>query len=345
MVPEAPLERTEHGLVPAGDGWFVLNARDAVWRDGPGRGAICDFEGRPEFPQLGINVSVLHPGETMAMYHWEADQEDFLVLAGEALLIVEGKERPLRAWDFVHCPAETKHVVLGAGNGPCIVLAVGARDLRARPFAERRRVLADVFVQAPPGLQLTPATDDRAVAARWLDEPSAAGIDGVVAKHPELRYQPGVRAMVKVKRQHTAECVVAGFRWLADRPLPSSLLLGLYDDDGALVHVGVTSSFAAAERERLLAMLAPHAAELAGHPWEHGFLLTGNPIGRLKGSAGRWTPEMEQDWLPLAPDLVCEVSYDQLDDRRFRHPASFRRWRPDRDPGSCRLDQLDPVAE
>jgi uncharacterized cupin superfamily protein len=133
MVPEAPLEQTEHGLVPAGDGWFVLNARDAVWRDGPGRGAICEFEGRPEFPQLGINLSVFQPGETMAMYHWEADQEDFLVLAGEALLIVEGEERPLRAWDFVHCPAETKHVILGAGSGPCIVLAVGARDLSVGP--------------------------------------------------------------------------------------------------------------------------------------------------------------------------------------------------------------------
>jgi uncharacterized cupin superfamily protein len=128
MVPESRLESTEHGLVPAGEGWFVLNARDASWRHGPGRTAICDFEGTPAFPQLGINLSVLEPGELMAMYHWEADQEDFLVLAGEALLIVEGVERPLRQWDFVHCPAETKHTIVGAGDGPCLVLAVGARD-------------------------------------------------------------------------------------------------------------------------------------------------------------------------------------------------------------------------
>jgi uncharacterized cupin superfamily protein len=133
MVVEARLDSTEHGLVPAGDGWFVLNARDARWRDGEGRGAICDFEGEPGFPQLGINLSVLEPGETMAMYHWEADQEDFLVLAGEALLLVEGDERPLRRWDFVHCPPGTKHVIVGAGNGPCLVLAVGARDRSTGP--------------------------------------------------------------------------------------------------------------------------------------------------------------------------------------------------------------------
>jgi uncharacterized cupin superfamily protein len=127
MVPEAPLESTEPGLVAKGDGWFVLNARGARWRQAQGRGAICDFEGEPEFSQLGINLFLLGPGEPMAMYHWEVDQEDFLVLAGEALLIVEGEERPLRRWDFIHCPPGTKHVIVGAGDGPSIVLAVGAR--------------------------------------------------------------------------------------------------------------------------------------------------------------------------------------------------------------------------
>src|ERR671918_327657 len=133
MVPEAGLEATADGLVPRGEGWFVLNAREAPWRHGQGRSAICDFEGEPEFSQLGINLSVLEPGETMAMYHWEADQEDFLVLSGEALLIVEGEERPLRQWDLVHCPAETKHVIVGAGDAPCLVLAVGARDRSTGP--------------------------------------------------------------------------------------------------------------------------------------------------------------------------------------------------------------------
>ena len=128
MVPESRLEQTEHGLSPRGGGWFVLNAREAEWRYAPGRGAACLFEGEPEFAQVGVNVQVLEPGQAMAMYHWEVDQEDFLVLAGEALLVVEGEERRLRRWDFVHCPPETKHVIVGAGSGPCIVLAVGARD-------------------------------------------------------------------------------------------------------------------------------------------------------------------------------------------------------------------------
>ncbi len=133
MVPEARLDSTDHGLLPSGDGWFVLNARDARWRHGEGRAAICEFEGEPDFSQLGINLSVLEPGEPMAMYHWEADQEDFLVLAGEALLVVEGEERPLRRWDLVHCPAGTKHVIVGAGDRPCLVLAVGARNRSTGP--------------------------------------------------------------------------------------------------------------------------------------------------------------------------------------------------------------------
>jgi uncharacterized cupin superfamily protein len=126
-VPEAPLERTEHGLVPTGPGWYVLNARDARWYDRGGRRHVCDLEGETQFEQVGVNLFVLEPGQAMSMYHWEADQEDFLVLSGEALLIVAGEERPLRAWDFVHTPATVPHVIVGAGSEPCAVLAVGAR--------------------------------------------------------------------------------------------------------------------------------------------------------------------------------------------------------------------------
>ena len=136
MVPEADLVPTERGLVPKGDGWFVLNARETQWWERPGRGALCEFEGAEiegatDFLQLGINLTLLGPGEPMAMYHREADQEDFLVLSGEALLVVEGDERPLRRWDFVHCPPGTNHTIVGAGTGPCLVLAVGARDRSA----------------------------------------------------------------------------------------------------------------------------------------------------------------------------------------------------------------------
>jgi uncharacterized cupin superfamily protein len=138
MVPESNLEKTEHGLVPSGEGWYVLNMRDAEWRHADGRGAVCvvadDFEGwRRESDQLGVNPFVLMPGEPMAMYHWEADQEAFLVVSGEAVLIVDGEERPLRAWDFVHCPPTTKHVIVGAGTSPCFVVAVGARAHDGQP--------------------------------------------------------------------------------------------------------------------------------------------------------------------------------------------------------------------
>ncbi|HEX5980958.1 MAG TPA: cupin domain-containing protein, partial [Thermoleophilaceae bacterium] len=134
MVPEAGLEKTEAGLAPKGGGWFVLNARDARWRRREGRGHSLpltgwdDDEARQHFSQLGVQLFVLDPGEPIGMYHWEADQEGFLVLSGEALLIVEGEERPLRQWDFVHCPPGTKHIILGAGEGPCVVLAAGARE-------------------------------------------------------------------------------------------------------------------------------------------------------------------------------------------------------------------------
>jgi uncharacterized cupin superfamily protein len=128
MAPEAPLEHGEHGLVPAGEGWFVLNAKEARWHvEGTG-GKLTFFEGdRVGFEQLGINVSVLEPGQPMAMYHWENEQEDFLVISGEALLVVEGEERRLEAWDFTHCPAQTKHVIVGAGSRPCVIVAVGTR--------------------------------------------------------------------------------------------------------------------------------------------------------------------------------------------------------------------------
>jgi uncharacterized cupin superfamily protein len=128
MVPEAPFEETELGVRPGGPGWFVLNARDARWFDRKGSGMEVGLHGKGDFPQLGIALYVLGPGEPMAMYHWETDQEDFLVLSGEAIAIVEGQERPLRQWDFVHCPAGTKHVIVGAGDGPCVVFAVGARE-------------------------------------------------------------------------------------------------------------------------------------------------------------------------------------------------------------------------
>jgi ATP-dependent DNA ligase len=223
------------------------------------------------------------------------------------------------------------------------VIACDGEDLRERPFRERRALLCDLIGEPRATVRATPATRDPAVAAEWLAV-AGGGIDGVMAKAAGLHYRPGARAMLKVKPEHTADCVVAGFRPYVDRPLLSSLLLGLYDEGGNLRHIGIVQSFTRKRRE-LLEELAPLRVALRGHPWEHGFLPGGGSTGRLAGAAGRWTPgEMALDWVPLAPERVCEVAYDQLDRQRLRHPARFRRWRPDRVASSCTLDQLTPAG-
>ena len=225
------------------------------------------------------------------------------------------------------------------------VLAVGDADLTETPFEERRVSLEDLVGEGGPALAVTPITDDLDVAPDWLARLGGGGVDGVVAKHRRLLYEPGKRVMVKVKTERTADCVVAGLRWLAEGELVGSLVLGLYDGEGSLRHVGVATSFARAARRSLAAELAPLATPLEGHPWEHGFGLERSPLGRLLGAAGRWVPgEMPLDWLPLRPERVCEIAYDQVDGHRFRHPARFRRWRPDREPRSCTLYQLGDVA-
>ena len=223
------------------------------------------------------------------------------------------------------------------------LLALEDEDLRDRPFAERRARLEELDLAAP--VHVTPATGDPDVAAHWLDRFQGAGIDGVIAKPRDGHYEPGARSLVKVKRERTAECVVAGLRFHAGRPMVGSLLLGLYDERDALVHVGVVSQFPERRRLELLEELRPIAVPLAGHPWEHGYSLQGGATGRLAGAAGRWDPrEMPLDWVPLAIERVAEVAYDQVDHGRFRHPARFARWRPDREPVSCRFDQLDAAA-
>jgi ATP-dependent DNA ligase len=225
------------------------------------------------------------------------------------------------------------------------LLADGEEDLRPRSFDARRARLEALLAGAPPPLHLTPATRDPCVARAWLERFQGAGIDGVVAKRRDLAYAPGRRAMVKVKRERTADCVIAGLRTFSGEPVVASLLLGLWDEAGALRHVGVSSSFNERERRALFAALWPRAAPLEGRPWENEFNVANSPTGRLAGSAGRWDPrEMAMDWMPLAPERVAEVAYDRLDELRFRHPARLVRWRPDRDAGSCTLEQLSAEA-
>jgi ATP-dependent DNA ligase len=213
------------------------------------------------------------------------------------------------------------------------VLAEGADDLLDAPFAQRRARL-ERLVRDP--VRLTPVTGDPATARAWLAEH-----EGVLAKRRDGMYEPGKREWVKVKVDRTADCVVAGFRWNADAPTLGSLLLGLYDGGGVLRHVGVVTGLSQARKRDLRAELEPLVVPLAGHPWEHGFGLEPSPLGRLLGAAGRWDPaEMALEWVPVAPERVAEVAFTQVDGIRFRHPARFRRWRPDRDARSCTLEQL-----
>jgi ATP-dependent DNA ligase len=218
------------------------------------------------------------------------------------------------------------------------LLAVGSADLRNRPFSERRRALEDLLDGGEPAIAITPTTRDPAVASGWLDR-LGRNVDGVVAKPDDLPYAAGKRVMTKVKRERTAECVVAGVRLLPDG-LVSSLLLGLYDQAGALRHVGVVTQMSRSDRATLLEQLAPFAMRLDQHPWRNGFLIGASPLGRLAGSASRWTPDMERDWLPIRPERVVEVGFDQVDGDRFRHPARLIRWRPDRSATSCLLTQI-----
>jgi ATP-dependent DNA ligase len=218
------------------------------------------------------------------------------------------------------------------------LLAIGPCDLRERPFLERRAALERLLPDPDAAISATPATRDPDAAVAWLDTRGPA-IDGVVVKPDDLRYEAGRRMMTKVKRLRTAECVVAGVR-----PTPtgavSSLLLGLYDGSDALRHVGVVTQLPRDERARLAGELMRLATRLEDHPWHAGFTIGASPLGRLPGSAARWTPDMEHDWIPLRPERVVEVGFDQVDGDRFRHPARLIRWRPDRDAASCRIEQI-----
>jgi ATP-dependent DNA ligase len=216
-------------------------------------------------------------------------------------------------------------------------------DLRPTAFVDRRAALDDVLSVSPPAVASTPITDDVDVARAWLATSHGTGIDGVVAKHPTAPYEAGKRAMIKVKSERTLEAVVAGYRWMTERPAVGSLLLGLYDGRGDLRHIGVASSFSERDRERFLEELSPLATPLEAHPWAQGFAIDASPLGRLKGAAGRWTPDMAMDWVPIELTRVCEVVYDRFDGDRLRHPARFLRWRPDRDPRSCTFQQLVTV--
>ena len=222
-------------------------------------------------------------------------------------------------------------------------LAADGEDLRQKPQAERRARLERLLAKVKPPIHLTPTTRDRAQAAEWLRRFEGAGLDGVVAKPLDAMYQPGKRAMIKVKHERTADCVVAGFRWHKNgqNERIGSLLLGLYDDKGRLHHVGVTSSFTMTTRRALAEELAPLRKDaLNDHPWRD-WAAAGDEGTRMPGGQSRWSAGKDLSWEPLRIERVCEVKYDHMQGDRFRHAAVFQRWRPDKRPTDCRYDQLE----
>jgi ATP-dependent DNA ligase len=222
------------------------------------------------------------------------------------------------------------------------LLALGARNLMTAPQTTRRAALEKLLAKVEPPVYLTPMTRDRAVALDWLTRFEGAGLDGVIAKPGSAVYQPGKRAMIKVKHARTAECVVAGFRWhKSGKDAIGSLLLGLYDDDDVLQHVGVTSSFTMVVRRQLVKELAPLRKDaMQNHPWRE-WASAAAESSRMPGGQSRWSAGKNLAWEPLRIERVCEVKYDHMQGDRFRHATLFMRWRPDKRPRDCRYDQLE----
>jgi len=268
------------------------------------------------------------------------------VVDGEIVLAQDGRLDFPRLQERLH-PAKTRVDMLAEAFPTSYIsfdlLALGEESLLGEPFAARRAALEVALADASPPVHVTPLTRDKALAGRWFDMVEGAGLDGLIAKPMDAVYRPDVRSMLKIKHARTADVVLAGYRLhkasTADRPLLGSLLLGLYDDRGALQHVGVAASFPMTRRAELHAELQPLVSDLAEHPWgswaEHD-------VGSRKPSAvSRWSTGKDLSFVPLSPVLVCEVGYDAMEGTRFRHTAQFRRWRPDRTPGSCTYEQLE----
>ena len=265
------------------------------------------------------------------------------VLDGE-IVIATAKGLDFDALQLRLHPAESRVAKLAKETPSSFVafdaLAVGGRSLMLAPQAERRSALEKLLATSQRPLHLTPMTRDRGQAEHWLKHFEGAGLDGVIAKSAAQPYQPGRRAMIKVKHARTAECVVAGFRWYkSGHEAVGSLLLGLYDGAGVLQHVGITSSFTMATRKALVKELAPLRKDaMPEHPWRDW---AEADTSRMPGGHSRWSAGKDLSWEPLRIERVCEVKYDHLQGARFRHAAIFLRWRPDKSPEDCRYDQLE----
>lgn len=337
--PLAPMLATLAEAIPSGEGWHYEPKWDGfrciVFRDGD----RIELSSRNERPFTRYFPELLAP----------------LLAALPTQCVVDGEivipSRNGRGLDFdallqrIH-PAASRVRRLAEETPASFVafdlLAIDDRSVAERPLAERVRALGAVLAAAAPPVHLCPSTTDPTTAARWFHDFEGAGLDGIVAKRLADPYVPNGRVMVKVKHRRTADCVVGGYRVHKDGKGVGSLLLGLYDDDGVLHHVGVAASFTAARRAALLAELAPltHDA-MTDHPWRDWAEASASAGQRRPGAQSRWNAGKDLSWVPLRIDRVAEVTFGQLQDGRFRHGSTFLRWRPDRSPSSCRYDQLE----
>jgi ATP-dependent DNA ligase len=340
--PIEPMLSSAADGLPAGEGWLFEpkwdGFRTLVFRDGD----EILLQSRDEKPMNRYFPELVEPLSRSLPERCVVDGEVVIVGAGgldfEALLL------------RIH-PAASRVKLLASQSPASFVawdlLALGDEDLREAPLATRRERLEESLADAAPPVHISPATRDRALAEDWFRRFEGAGLDGVMAKRLNEPYRAGERTMIKVKHTRTADCVVAGFRWHKNGAgtMVGSLLLGLYDDDGTLHHVGVTAAFSNAVRKQLVAELAPlRTNALSGHPWrdwaeaETQASETGQ---RMPGASSRWNRGKDLSWEPLRPERVCEVAYDHMQGTRFRHAAQFVRWRPDKPPQDCRYDQLE----
>jgi ATP-dependent DNA ligase len=341
--PVLPMLSKRTAELPAGGDWIFEPKWDGfralVFRDGE----EILVQSRDEKPLNRYFPELLEP--------LSAQLPARCVLDGEIVIASDGK-LDFDALQLRLHPAASRVKLLSQQTPASIVffdlLCEGARDLRGEPFENRRRELESVLASAEPPIHLTPATNERELAADWFRRFEGAGLDGVMAKPVSGAYESDKRVMLKVKHERDCDCVVGGFRWHAKGKgtAVGSLLLGLFDDSGTLQHVGVCASFTEEKRKELVEFLAPYQKNaLAGHPWrewaEHG-QPNGEPH-RMPGGQSRWSQGKDLSWEPLRPELVVEVAYEHMQGTRFRHMAQFRRWRTDKKPSDCTYAQLEVV--
>jgi len=331
--------------IPAAGSWIFEPKWDGfralVFRDGP----EIEIQSRDEKPLNRYFPELLDPLRLQLPDRCALDGE--IVIARDGALDFESLQLRLH-------PAASRVKTLSRQIPASIVffdlLCEGDRDLRCEPFQKRRQELEALLSSAAPPIHLTPATRESTVASDWFRRFEGAGLDGVIAKPVSGIYEPNKRVMLKIKHERDCDCVVAGFRWYknAERTAVGSLLLGLYDDAGALQHVGVCASFSGETRRELLEFLVPYRQNaLAGHPWKQWAEHEPENRGaghRIPGGQSRWSQGKDLSWEPLRPELVAEVAYEHMQGTRFRHMAHFRRWRMDKPPGDCTYTQLEVVA-